>query len=81
MVSVNIIGYKKVVKNTKTLYYVSAVSNETLAGTVGFTTYNAFISDEHLKKHNILPENLVGVNGNYYNIKDGDRWKTGITLR
>ena len=81
MVSVNIIGYKKVVKNAKTLYYVSAVSNDTLSGTQGFTTYNAFLSEEHLKKHNVDPEKLIGKNGNYYNVKDGDRWKSGITLK
>lgn len=81
MVSVNIIGYKKVVKNSKTLYYVSAVTNETLSGTEGFTTYNAFVSEEHLKKHNVTPERLIGKNANYYNVKDGDRWKSGITLK
>ena len=81
MVSVNIIGYKKVVKNEKPLYYVSAVSNDTINGTEGFTTYNAFLSEEHLKKHSVTPDKLIGRNGSYYNVKDGDRWKSGITLK
>ena len=81
MVNIEIVGYKKITKNDKTFYHVSASSVEELPGTKGFTTYNGFISSEHLEKHSIAEENLIGSKGAFYNIKEKNGYKTVITLK
>lgn len=83
MVNVEIVGVKKIDTKGKTLYYLSAMSEATEKGTSGYTTYNAFVSAEHLKKYN-MPESadkLIGSKARYYNVKDGDTWKSGITFK
>ena len=80
MVNVEIVGYKKIEKGGREIYYLSCLSEETEKGSEGLTTYNTFVSAEHLKKHKV-PENLIGLTAQYYNVKDGDAWKSGITFK
>lgn len=81
MVNIEIVGYKKITKNEKTFYHVSAISDTTLKDTVGLTTYNGFISSEHLEKHSIAESSLVGAKGAVYNIKEQNGYKTVISLK
>lgn len=89
MVTVEIVGYKKIKKKGKTFYYLSAIEfpdDDIVSfvsaekGTEGRATYNAFVSSEHLKKHDV-PEDLIGLKAHYYNVKDGNVCKDGITFK
>lgn len=89
MVTVEIVGYKKIEKKGKIFYYLSAIESmddynvsfvSAEKGTEGLTTYNAFVSSEHLKVHNV-PEDLVGIKAHYFNVKNGNTYKCGITFK
>ena len=81
MVKVEITGYKEIVSKGKTLYYLSAIAEGEENGTVGLATYNAFVSAEHLKKHEVLPVELLGCKADYYTRKSGYTYKSGITFK
>ena len=49
MVRVEITGYKKIERNGKTLYYLSALAIDPIDEVVGIATYNAFVRASHLK--------------------------------
>ena len=81
MVKVEITGFKEIEKNGRTLYYLSAVAVEPVEGFEGFPTYNAFVSEEHLRKNCIARFDLLGSYAEYYNTKRGDTYKSGITFK
>ena len=81
MITVEVVGYKKIEKKGKTLYYLSCISEDTEKGSEGLTTYNAFVTSEHLAKHDVPEERIIGSKAQYYNVKDGDTWKSGITFK
>ena len=81
MVRVEITGYKKIERNGKTLYYLSALAIDPIDEVVGIATYNAFVRASHLKKYKVPEGSLVGLEADYYNVKDGDTWKSGITFK
>ena len=81
MVKVEIVGYRKIEKEGRTCYFVSAVSEETLPKTEGFTTYNGFLSSEHLEKNGVTESQLIGRKAKFYNIKKDDKYETCLTLK
>ena len=84
MEKVEITGYKKIVKNGKTLFYLSALAKDPIKGVEGLATFNAFVSLEHLKKHNVPLDSstgLIGLECYYYSCKDGDTYRSGITFK
>ena len=81
MVDIEIVGYKKISKNGKTLYHLSALSTDTPKGCEGYISYNGFVTDSYIKACNINEENLLGAKGKFYNVKDGDGYKSVISLK
>ena len=81
MVKVEITGYKKIVSKGKNLYYLSAIAEGEEKGIEGLATYNAFVSDEHLKKHNVSVDEIIGTKADYYTRKNGTRFDSGITFK
>ena len=81
MVNVEITGYKKIEKPEKTLYYLSAISSDIVEGTEGVTTYNSFVSGKYLKECGIEENSLIGSKGKFYNVKHGNTYKSGISLK
>ncbi len=81
MVKIEITGYKKVKKSDKTLYYLSAISCDTPKDSVGVMTYNGFVSEKYLTDCDLSESTLVGAKGNYYNVKQGNTYKQGISLK
>lgn len=81
MVNIEIVGYKKITKNDKTFYHVSAISEKEVEKTVGLTTYNGFLSSEHLEKNSVTEDKLVGSKGKIFNIKEQNGYKTVISLK
>ena len=81
MVKVEITGYKEIVFKGKTLYYLSAIAEGEEKGTEGLATYNAFVCAEHLKKHDVSVDEILGTKADYYTRKSGDTYKSGITFK
>ena len=81
MVRVEITGYKKIEKAGKVIYLLYAIADKNEKGIEGLATYSAFVSPEHLKKHSIEDNSLIGKMADYYTVKDGDRYKSGITFK
>ena len=81
MIKVEITGYKEITKNGKTLYYLSAIAEGEEKGSEGLTTYNSFVSAEHLHKHDVCIDELIGCKADYYVKKSGDTYKSGITFK
>ena len=81
MVKIEITGYKKIDKGATPLYYLSAMALQKVDGCEGLPTYNAFVSEEHLTKHGITADNLIGSCADYYTTKRGDTFKSGITFK
>lgn len=81
MVRVEITGYKKITKKGKTIYLLYAISDVLQDGIIGLSTYSAFVSPSHLKKYKIEENSLVGTLADYYTVKDGDDYKSGITFK
>ncbi len=81
MVRVEITGYKKIQKKGATFYLLYAIANNVEESIEGLATYSAFVSLEHLKKHSIEENSLIGYMADYYTVKDGDGYKSGITFK
>lgn len=81
MVRISITGYKKIEKRGKTIYLLYGISEGDEPGIIGLPTYSAFVSPSHLKKYKIEENSLVGTLADYYTVKDGDCYKSGITFK
>lgn len=81
MTKVSIVGYKKATdKNNKPLYIVHAIANEEVKDFQGTPTYQAFITQDYLDRKGVCADDLIGLEGRYYNIKEGNRWRTVLAL-
>ena len=81
MTLIRITGFKKIEKNNKTFFLLYGLAEAPEDGITGLATYSAFVNLEHLTKYKIKEQTLVGALADYYNVKDGDRYKTGITFK
>ena len=81
MVKIEITGYKKINKSGSTLYYLSAISCETPKDCEGVMTYNGFVSEKYIGDCKLTENTLIGAKGNYYNVKQGNTYKQGISLK
>ena len=81
MVHIEITGYKKIKKPNKTLYYLSAISCDIPAGHYGYVTYNGFITEKYLNECHLTEDELCGAKGKYYNVKEGNGYKSVISLK
>lgn len=79
MISIEVVGYKKLTKNSKVLYYLSAQSYG-VEGTEGITTYNGFVSEEYIASRNITEDTLIGSEGNYYTFRENGSYHSAISL-
>ena len=81
MVKIEITGYKKIEKSGNTLYYLSAISCETPKDCEGVMTYNGFVSEKYVADCKLTENTLVGAKGSFYNVKQGNTYKQGISLK
>ena len=81
MTRIEITGYKKIEKKRKTFYLLYGIANGFEDGITGLATYSSFVTLEHLNKHKVEEKSLVGTLADYYTVKDGDRYKSGITFK
>lgn len=81
MTKVAIVGYRKAAdKNNKSLYIVHAVASEEVKDFHGTPTFQAFITQDCLDRKGVDADALIGMEGRYYNIKEGNRWRTVLAL-
>ena len=81
MIKVEIIGYEVLTSSKGEFYKVYAVSDVENPRVVGRKCYESFVDKSHFIKNNVNPASILGMTAEYYNVKDGDRWKMGITFK
>ncbi len=82
MTTFEVIGYKKIAKSDKTLFYVSLITEEPKDDLfVGMQTYNGFVSAEHLEKNNISEAKLLGSTCRLFNVKENGSYRSVITFK
>lgn len=77
----DVVGYEELNSQNGTFYKIYAISREENERGKGAKTVAEFVDARHLKKYNIDPSTLVGRSVEFYNVKDGDRWKSGLTFK
>ena len=81
MVRIEITGYKKIKKKKDTYYLLYCIADGQVDRVIGLSVYSAFVSSSYLKKYKIEENSLVGTLADYYTVKDGDDYKSGITFK
>lgn len=81
MIKVDVIGFEELNSSKGTFYKVYAVSKEENKRGKGFKAVECFVDASHLKKHDKQPGTLIGSTADYYNVKDGNVWKSGLTFK
>lgn len=75
--SVKIVGYTP----NEHGVFVHAISNSRVYNHFGEKTYCEFVTDKHLKKHNLERYELIGRDATYYAYMDNNVLHKGITLK
>lgn len=81
MIKCEVIGFEKLNSSNGDFYKVHAVSKDPIPKGSGFAVYSEFVDASHLKKHNVTEETLIGRECQHYSVKDGNRWKSGLTFK
>ncbi len=81
MISIKIVGVKEIKKEDNTFFLLHAISEKGLPKMEGLAVYSAFVRLEHLQKYNVEPCDLLGRTAYYYSVKEGNTFKSGITLK
>lgn len=79
MVKCEVVGYSRIEKHGKTFYHISACAQPDNYN--GYCNYSGFVYSEHLKKHNVSENDLIGTYCNYYSIEEGKTRKSGFTFK